>query len=61
MTKLLALILVSVLSVQLSAAEITVNATQGKKDISPYIYGRNNSLSDDPTRLTNEEDWQSIP
>jgi hypothetical protein len=39
------------------AAEITIDASGGRKPISPYIYGRNNSLSDRPGSPTSEDDW----
>ena len=37
--------------------QITVNPTQEIKEISPYIYGRNNSLSDDPKSI-DKPSWQ---
>jgi hypothetical protein len=39
------------------AVDINVDASAGRKPISPYIYGRNNSLSDNPSRPTSEDDW----
>ena len=38
--------------------QITVNPEQEIKDISPYIYGRNNSLSDSPSSPTTAQSWQ---
>lgn len=38
--------------------QITVNPDQEIKEISPYIYGRNNSLSDDPSNATSAKSWQ---
>jgi len=33
---------------------IQVNANEGRMTVSPYIYGRNNNLSDDPAKPTTE-------
>jgi len=41
-----------------SAAEIMIDASAGKRHISPYIYGRNNSLSDNPSNPTSETQWE---
>ena len=38
--------------------QISVNPAQEIKEISPYIYGRNNSLSDTPSNPTTTKDWQ---
>ena len=38
--------------------QITVDFKQEIKEISPYIYGRNNSLSDDPKNPTTAKSWQ---
>ena len=38
--------------------QIAVNPTQEIKEISPYIYGRNNNLSDDPSNATKSSTWQ---
>ena len=38
--------------------QISVNPAQEIKTISPYIYGRNNSLSDDPSQPTSSANWQ---
>ena len=38
--------------------QITVNPSQEIKKISPYIYGRNNSLSDNPSSPVDSESWQ---
>ena len=37
---------------------ITVDPTSEIKEISPYIYGRNNSVSDDSSRPTSAASWQ---
>jgi hypothetical protein len=42
------------------AAEIRVDALSGQKAISPYLYGRNNSLSDDPKKPLSAKDWQFL-
>jgi len=42
------------------AAEIHVDALSGHKAISPYLYGRNNSLSDDPKKPLAAKDWQFL-
>jgi len=38
--------------------QITVNPAQEIKEISPYIYGRNNNLSDNPSGPTTAKSWQ---
>jgi hypothetical protein len=40
------------------AAEIIIDASLGRNPISPYIYGRNNSLSDNPGSPTSAGKWQ---
>ncbi|HTA62748.1 MAG TPA: glycoside hydrolase family 44 protein [Bacteroidia bacterium] len=37
---------------------IQVDAAAGRKNISPYIYGRNNSISDDPNSPTPAATWK---
>jgi hypothetical protein len=37
---------------------IQVNAGQGKTPISPYIYGKNNNVSDDPSTPTTAAQWK---
>jgi len=37
---------------------IQVNALQGRKPISPYIYGKNNNVSDNPGSPTSAADWK---
>ncbi|MCX6181799.1 MAG: T9SS type A sorting domain-containing protein [Bacteroidetes bacterium] len=41
-----------------SAATITVDATKNVSSISPWIYGRNNNTSDDPSKPTSNTNWQ---
>lgn len=38
--------------------QITVDVTKEIKEISPYIYGRNNSLSDTPSNPVSSQSWQ---
>jgi hypothetical protein len=42
------------------AAEIQIDALSGQKPISPYLYGRNNSLSDDPKKPLSAQSWQLL-
>ncbi|MBS1634475.1 MAG: T9SS type A sorting domain-containing protein [Bacteroidetes bacterium] len=37
---------------------IQVNALQGRKPISPYIYGKNNNVSNDPGSPTSAAEWK---
>jgi hypothetical protein len=46
------------LSVPTYAVTITVDAGAGRKPISPWIYGRNNNLSDDPKGPVPSSTWQ---
>lgn len=39
---------------------VTVDVNAGKHKISPYIYGRNNSLSSDPSKPLTEAQWQFL-
>jgi len=36
---------------------ITINASEDKKAISPFIYGRNNNVSDNPSSPTSADNW----
>jgi hypothetical protein len=47
----------SIFSAQ-AQVQITVDAATEIKEISPYIYGRNNNLSDDPNKPTSNSTWQ---
>ena len=40
------------------ADQIVVDAAAGRKPISPLLFGRNNSLSDDPSRPVSATDWE---
>jgi len=37
---------------------VTVDPQSNRKSVSPYIYGRNNSISDDPSGPTSSATWQ---
>jgi hypothetical protein len=52
--------MVLVLAGSAFAAEIQVDALAGRKAISPWLYGRNNSLSDDPKKPLLAKDWQFL-
>ena len=39
---------------------IQVDASKGKKTISPYIYGKNNDISDDPSSPTTSTQWNMM-
>ncbi len=57
MKKIILLIFIS----QLACAQtvnIQVDATAGRKNISPYIYGKNNSISDNQSSPTIAADWK---
>ncbi len=43
---------------QIFAVEIVVDASSERKPISPYIYGRNNSLSDNSNNPLSAADWE---
>jgi hypothetical protein len=51
-------ILVLLSITQISAVEIIVDASSERKPISPYIYGRNNSLSDNSSSPLSQVDWE---
>jgi hypothetical protein len=40
------------------AVQITINTQNNRTPVSPYIYGRNNSLSDDPSSPVSAANWQ---
>ncbi len=40
------------------SGEITIDAAKDHKPISPYIYGRNNSISDNPSNPTSASRWK---
>lgn len=57
--KVLSLFCIAVFTAsQAQTVTVTVDPTQLLKPISPYIYGRNNSGSDDPSNPVSNADWQ---
>jgi hypothetical protein len=44
--------------VSAQTVNIQVDASKGKKTISPYIYGKNNDVSDDPTTPITSTQWK---
>jgi len=50
------LLIFSLLSAQ--NVQITVDPLSGRKPVSPFIYGRNGSVSDDPSNPTSASTWQ---
>ncbi len=57
---LICISIVFLVSLQVFSIEIHIDAFSGHKPISPYIYGRNNCLSDDPKQSLTEADWQIL-
>jgi hypothetical protein len=55
---LISLIFALFISFPLYAVTITVDAAAGRRPVSPWIYGRNNSLSDDPAAPVASATWQ---
>jgi hypothetical protein len=53
---LLLLLIYSALSAQ--HVQVTVDLQSDRKAVSPFIYGRNNSVSDDPSNPTSAATWQ---
>ena len=43
-----------------NAVTVTIDITQDQHVISPYIYGRNNSLSDSPGDPMTQAEWQML-
>jgi len=59
--KFTATIIFTLLILKISFAQtvtIQVDAAQGRKAISPYIYGKNNNISDDPGNPTTAAEWK---
>ena len=60
MKKMYSLPLIAFVS-QIAVAQtvtVTADANMGRKTISPYIYGKNNNISDDPSSPTSHADWK---
>src|ERR1035441_5832810 len=58
-----ALLLYSFMALQFVSAQsvtIQIDALQGRKAISPYIYGKNNNVSDDPSSPTTSAEWKMM-
>jgi hypothetical protein len=51
-------IVILILAVCSFAVEINIDAAAGHRPISPYIFGKNNSLSDDPKNPVATADWK---
>ena len=54
------ILIVCLAPVQAFPVEISIDACSGHKSISPYIYGRNNCLSDSSKDPLSEADWQFL-
>lgn len=57
------LLIVSTFVYQMSIAQtanITVDANAGRKTISPYIYGKNNNVSDNSSSPTSASEWKFL-
>lgn len=52
------LLLCSFVAINAQNVQVTVNIFKNRKAVSPYIYGRNNSLSDDPGSPVSATNWQ---
>lgn len=60
-TTTLSFSLLSILLNNLQAQTVTVNVDAAvKRNISPYIYGKNNNLSDNPASPTKAADWKMM-
>ncbi|RQW07793.1 T9SS C-terminal target domain-containing protein [candidate division KSB1 bacterium] len=46
------------ISIAAFANDITIDAAVGRRPISPYIFGKNNSLSDSKSNPTSQANWQ---
>ncbi len=62
MKKITSLFLLSIIflhhAIRAQTITISIDANAGRKTISPYIYGKNNNLSDDPGKPTKAADWK---
>jgi hypothetical protein len=59
MKKILFILVISHLALA-QTVTIQVDANAGRKNISPYIYGKNNNISDDPTSPTTAATWKMM-
>jgi len=53
----LSICLVLLMAVPARCIDIYVDAAAGQRPISPYIYGKNNALSDNPKHSLSDSDW----
>lgn len=62
MKKIYALLIVALVyeSTNAQIVNITVDANAGRKSISPYIYGKNNNVSDNPSAPTTAAQWKFL-
>jgi hypothetical protein len=62
MKTLLTILTILLITMPTSSQTININIdiTQNRKAVSPYIYGRNNSLSDDPSTPLSATQWQKL-
>ncbi|HRG37498.1 MAG TPA: glycoside hydrolase family 44 protein [Bacteroidia bacterium] len=51
-------LLITITNSTAQTVNITVDASAGRRTISPYIYGKNNNLSDDPSSPTKPAQWK---
>ena len=59
-TRLLLIALMAWQAITAQTVTIQVDANLGKKNISPYIYGKNNNISDDPNSPTSAKQWNMM-
>ena len=57
---LLIIALIFTISIHAQTVNINVDASQNRKSVSPYIYGKNNSLSADPSSPLSLAKWQRL-
>ena len=55
---LLLILFISILNSTAQTVNVTVDASAGRRTISPYIYGKNNNLSDDPAAPIKPAQWK---
>ncbi len=59
MKKILLILGISQIAIA-QTVNITVDANLGRKNISPYIYGKNNCISDDQSSPTSAATWKMM-
>lgn len=55
-----ALMAISLFSVNAQQVSISIDANAGNKAVSPYVYGKNNSTSQEPNKPTTTAQWTQI-